>query len=63
MRNKNVLNAMVLVSTLLVCMVVASCLIAAVSAGPPEKTPVIIGFEDKPDPDLIRAYGGGVKYE
>jgi hypothetical protein len=44
-------------------MVVASCLIAAVSAGPPEKTPVIIGFKDKPDPDLIRAHGGEVKYE
>lgn len=63
-RNKNVLNAMVLVSTLLVCsMVVASCLIAAVSAGPPEKIPVIIGFEDKPYPDLIRAHGGDIKYE
>ena len=43
-RNENVLNAVVLVSTLLVCsMVVASCLTAAVSAGPPEKTPVIGG--------------------
>jgi subtilisin family serine protease len=63
-RNKNVLNAMVMVSTLLVCsMVVASCLIAAVSAGPPEKIPVIIGFKDKPDSDLIRAYGGEIKYE
>ena len=62
--NKNVLKVKVMVSTLLVCsMVVASCLIAAVSAGPPEKTPVIIGFKDKPDSDLIRAYGGEIKYE
>jgi subtilisin len=61
--NKNVLNAKVMVSTLLVCMVVASCLVAAVSAGPPEKTPVIIGFEDKPNSDLIRAHGGDIKYE
>jgi len=45
---KNMLNAKVMVSTLLVCMVVASCLVATVSAGPPEKTPVI---------------GGGIKYE
>jgi subtilisin family serine protease len=36
---------------------------AAVSAGPPEKTPVIIGFTEKPDPDLIRAYDGEIKYE
>ena len=62
-RNENVLNVIVLVSALLVCMVVASCLIAVVSAGPPEKTPVIIGFEDKPDPGLIRAHGGDIKYE
>ena len=34
--NRNVLNAKVMVSTLLVCMVVAS-----VSVGPPEKTSVI----------------------
>ena len=62
-RNKNVLKAMVLVSTLLVCMVAASCLTAGVSAEPLEKTPVIIGFKEKPDPDLIRAYGGEIKYE
>jgi subtilisin len=63
--NKNVLNVKVMVSTLLVCMAVAGCLIAAaaVSAGPSEKTPVIIGFVDKSDPDLIRAYGGEIKYE
>ena len=50
MRNnkKRVLKVKVLVSTLLVCMVVASCLTASVSAGPPEKTPVI---------------GGEIKYE
>lgn len=61
-RNKNVV--LVMVSTLLVCMVAASCLTAAgVSAEPPEKTPVIIGFTEKPDPDLIRAYGGEIKYE
>jgi hypothetical protein len=56
--NKNVL---VMVSTMLVCMVAASCLAAGVSAEPPEKTPVIIGFKERPDPDLIRAYGGEIK--
>ena len=52
-----------MVSTLLVCMVAASCLIAGVSAEPAEKTPVIIGFKEKQDPDLIRAHGGEIKYE
>ena len=62
--NKNALLVMVMASTLLGCMVVASCLTAGVSAGPPEeKTPVIVGFKDKPDPDLIRAYGGEINYE
>ncbi|CAD6492745.1 MAG: Subtilase family protein [Candidatus Argoarchaeum ethanivorans] len=61
MRDKNMLK--VIVSTLLVCMVVVSCLIASVPAEPPGKTPVIIGFKDKPDPGLIRAHGGEIKYE
>ena len=59
--NKNTLK--LIASTLLVCMVVVSCLIAVVPAEPPEKTPVMIGFKDKPDPGLIRAYGGEIKYE
>ena len=56
-------NKPVLIAISMICIVVASCLIAAVSAGPPEKTPVIIGFKEKPDPDLIRAHGGEIKYK
>jgi hypothetical protein len=64
MRKEGNKNVLVMMSTLLVCsMVVASCLIAAVSAESPEKTPVIVGFKEKPDPDLIRAYGGEIKHE
>jgi len=54
-------NKPALIAISMICTVVASCLIAAVSAGPPEKTPVIIGFKEKPDPDLIRTYGGEIK--
>ncbi|MCK4734987.1 MAG: hypothetical protein KAT65_21220, partial [Methanophagales archaeon] len=54
-------NKPVLIAISMICTVVASCLIAAVSARPPEKTPVIIGFKEKPDPDLIRAHGGEIK--
>ncbi|MDI6639839.1 MAG: protease inhibitor I9 family protein [Methanocellales archaeon] len=28
-----------------------------------EKVPVIIGFKDRPDPALIRAHGGDIKYK
>lgn len=56
-------NKPVLISISMICIVVASCSIAAVSAGPPEKTPAIIGFKEKPDPDLIRAHGGEIKYK
>jgi len=54
-------NKPVLIAISMICIVVASCLIVAVSAEPPEKTSVIIGFKEKPDPDLIRAYDGEIK--
>ena len=54
-------NKPALIAISMICTVTASCLTAAVSARPPEKTPVIIGFKEKPDPDLILAYGGEIK--
>jgi subtilisin family serine protease len=44
------------------CLILASVLtISVVTAQPAEKVPVIVGFKDKPDADLIQAHGGRIK--
>jgi len=51
-------------SALMACLILASVLaISGVTAQPSEKVPVIVGFKDKPDLDLIRSYGGDIKCE
>ncbi|MDI6860316.1 MAG: S8 family serine peptidase [Methanocellales archaeon] len=44
---------------------ITSLFLVSASARPAniEKVPVIIGFKDKPDPALIRAHGGDIKYK
>jgi len=49
-------------SALMACLILASVLtISVVTAQPAEKVPVIVGFKDKPDADLIQAHGGRIK--
>ena len=50
-------------SVVMVFLILASVLlVGSVTAQPSEKVPVIVGFKDKPDADLIRAHGGDTKY-
>jgi len=50
-------------SVVMVFLTLASVLVVGgVTAQPSEKVPVIVGFKDKPDADLIRAHGGRIKY-
>ncbi len=49
-------------SVVMVCLILASVLAVGAVAQPSEKVPVIVGFKDKPDADLIRAHGGRIKY-
>jgi len=52
------------ISVFMVCLILASVLaISGVTAQSAEKIPVIVGFKDKPDPDLIRSHGGDIKCE
>jgi len=49
-------------SVVMVFLILASVLlVGSVTAQPSEKVPVIVGFKDKPDADLIRAHGGSIK--
>ena len=49
-------------SAIMACLILASVLtISVVTAQPAEKVPVIVGFKDKPDADLIQAHGGRIK--
>jgi len=49
-------------SAFIACLILASVLtISVVTAQPAEKVPVIVGFKDKPDADLIQAHGGRIK--
>ncbi|MEM3550057.1 MAG: S8 family serine peptidase [Candidatus Bathyarchaeia archaeon] len=41
----------------------SAMLISGLKAQPPGKVPVIVGFKEKPDPDLIRSHGGDIKCE
>jgi len=54
----------VITSALMACLILANVLaICGVTAQPEEKIPVIVGFKDKPNSDLIRSHGGDIKYE
>ncbi len=49
-------------SAFIACLILASVLtISVVTAQPAEKVPVIVGFKDKPDAELIQAHGGRIK--
>jgi subtilisin len=53
-----------IVSILIICLIASSILsITNVAALPTGKQPVIVGFKDRPNADLIQAYGGNIKFE
>jgi hypothetical protein len=53
-----------IVSILIICLMASSILsITNVAGLPAEKLPVIVGFKDRPNSELIQAHGGTIKFE